>query len=302
MKKIISIMLALSVALCACAHSHTGDWDANGTDHWKLCECGEKFEIGEHTIDEDNRCTGCGAEVLQWDGGADVSRFNEQGDVITYTAFDAAGNVTLDVRNEYTHDESGNVRSLMRYENGVLTEESVFTDGMPDTYITHFEDGTYQVGLFDENGNVVSLISYDAEDQMTGGIYSEYALDAYENWYEVRSTTVDADGYKYVGEYNEQGDQIAWITYDPDGNMVHNERYEITYTEEGNQDTVKTYSHDVLVEEKIYTMVTFEDGWMNYPSTIIEYHEDGTRTVTEYDENDEVVSEITYDADGNVIG
>lgn len=35
------------------------------------------------------------------------------------TVYDAEGSVTLEVRNEYTYDESGNVRSVMRYENGV---------------------------------------------------------------------------------------------------------------------------------------------------------------------------------------
>jgi len=58
----------------------------------------------------------------------------------------------------------------------------------------------------------------------------------------------------------------------------------------------------VLTEELIYTTVTDEDGWMNYPGTVIEYHDDGSKTVTEYDENDNVISETKYDAAGNIVG
>ena len=38
-----------------------------------------------------------------------------------------------------------------------------------------------------------------------------------------------------------------------------------------------------------------------YPGTVIEYAADGSKTVTEYDENDEIISVTTYDAAGNEI-
>lgn len=300
MKKIVFILL-LSTLLTACSHTHSGSWEADAVQHWKFCECGEKYETGEHTLDADNRCSGCGAEVLAGQESTDVSLFNEKGDVTACTVYGAAGNITLDIRNEYTYDDSGNVRSLMRWENGVLTEESVFTDGMPDTCITHFADGAYQVALFDENSNIVSQVSYDAEDRMTGGVYTEYALGADENWYEVRSTTVDTDGTKYVFEYNGMGDETAVTVLDPDGNVTRSERYEITYTPAGNLDTRKTYSGDTLIQEEIFLFVTADYGWANLPGTVIDYHDDGTKTVTTLDEIGTQISETHYDAEGNVI-
>lgn len=297
MKKAIGILL-LMLLLSGCAHTHTADWEADAAGHWKTCDCGEKFESGEHTLDEYNRCSACGAEVIAGEESTDVSFFNEKGNVTACTVYDAEGNVTLAVRNEYTYDESGNVRSVMRYENGVLTVESVFKDGKPDTRIIHFADGAYEVGLFDENGNIISQVGYNAEEQMTFGIYSEYALDDYGKWYEASSTTVEADGTQYVIEYNDMGDETAVTVQDPDGNVVRSERYEITYTDSGNHDTRKTYSGDKLIREEIFLFVTDEYGWANFPGTVTDYHEDGTKTVTTFDETGAQVSCIHYDAQG----
>lgn len=298
MKKAMFLLL-LVILLSGCTHTHTaGGWEVNAAEHWKTCECGEAYEVGEHTLDDANRCTGCGAEVLAGEESTEVSMFNEKGDVIACDVYDAEGKITLSVRNEYIYDDSGNVRSVIRYENGVLVKESVFTDGKLDTCISHFEDGACQVDLFDENGNIVSQVGYDAEDQMTYGIYSEYALDADENWYEVRGTTVDTSGTQYVIEYNEMGDETAVTVLDPDGNMTRCERYEITYTDSGNHDTRKTYFGETLIREEIYLFVTDAHGWANFPGTIIDYHEDGTKTVTTFDETGAQVSQVHYDAEG----
>lgn len=296
------LVLALMLALNACGHTHTGgDWQATATTHCKICECGQTYESGEHTLDDLSRCTVCGAEVTDWGDSVDVTCYDEQGNPVRYLSFDSSDNLITELRIDYTYDSEGNVTSELHYENDVLLEECAYEDGILVSIISYNDDGTYHISLYDDEGNLTSNVCYNAEGQSNGGTYSEYAKDGDGNWYEVRATTVDVDGSKYVGEYNERGDQIAWITYDPDGNMEHNERYEITYTKEGEKDTVKTYSNDVLVEERIYTMVTYDDGWMNYPGTIIEYHEDGTKTVSEYAENDELISQTHYDTAGNAI-
>lgn len=76
MKKAIGILL-LTLLLSGCAHTHAADWKADAAGHWKTCDCGEKFESGGHTLDEDNRCAACGAEVIAGEESADVSFFNK---------------------------------------------------------------------------------------------------------------------------------------------------------------------------------------------------------------------------------
>lgn len=304
MKKIVSMMvLAMLLALAACGdpHTHAAEvWELSGKEHWKTCECGEEFDRGAHTLDDMDCCTACGAEVIDWGDSVDVTCRDAQGNPTCYLSYDANGNLVGNIRIDYTYDESGNVTGELHYDNDVLAEEYAYEGGVLTARISYYPDGTKQISLYDAEGNLLSAVNYDAEDQMTMGIYSEYAQDADGNWYECRNTTVDEFGCKYVGEYNECGDQILWATYDPDGNVENHERYEITYNEEGQKDTVKTYSHDVLVQEMVYTLVTYEDGWMNYPGTITDYHEDGTKTVSVFDENDQLLSQTHYDADGNV--
>ena len=43
------------------------------------------------------------------------------------------------------------------------------------------------------------------------------------------------------------------------------------------------------------------DGWMTYLKKEIHYFEDGSKTVIEYDENWNIVSQKQFDADGNEI-
>lgn len=303
-KTVCCIALVMALLLCACQHAHTaaGDWERSPAEHWKLCECGEKCEVGEHTLDEWSVCTVCGAEVVVWDDGeAVLSVYDDHGNIIYGVNFDADGNPYSEGRNEITYDDDGNLLTIMKYAGDELRGEEYYRNGEIHRIVEHYEDGTRYEHEYDEHRNLTSVIGYDADGSISTQLFSEYAETADGEWYEVCSTETAPDGSKYYGEFNDQGDQIVWITYTPDGVMENNERYEYTYDEEGHKTAVKVYSFDTLVQEKLYTMVVFEDGWMNYPGTVIDYQEDGGKTVCVYDENDELVSQTHYDAGGNVI-
>lgn len=301
-KAICCVALVMALLLCACGHSHTAEgWQVSGTGHWKECGCGEKFSQGDHELDDELFCKVCGAEVFVWDDGTDVNLYDQNGNPIHSMSFDSDGNMTYDFATEYIYDEDGNILTEKTYDFGTLQDEIVYVDGEVVSVMSYYDEGCRTLLTYDENGNLVTKTSYDGNGNVIGEDYSEFALTADGEWYESRCTSIDTNGSKYIGEYNEWEDQIAWITYTPDGVMDNNERYEYTYDEEGHKTAVKIYSFDALVQEKLYTMLVFEDGWMNYPGTIIDYHEDGGKTVCVYDENDELVSQTHYDAEGNVI-
>ncbi len=41
------------IANAACDHTNLGDWESDGENHWKTCECGETFEKATHEFDND---------------------------------------------------------------------------------------------------------------------------------------------------------------------------------------------------------------------------------------------------------
>ena len=64
MKKIAIVLLILvgllSCSLLACTHIHSYEgWEYDDTNHWRECECGAKFEFGEHSFNENGVCE-CG--------------------------------------------------------------------------------------------------------------------------------------------------------------------------------------------------------------------------------------------------
>ena len=306
MKKIFTRIVPcvlMAVLLTACGHSHSavGGWEVNAKEHWQVCECGESLNTGAHTLSEESVCTVCGAEIWDFGDFVDVSTYTEQGDPLHMTSYDADGNVLSDMLYEYEYDADGNKLSHKYYGDGVLMEEAVYEAGVPTQYTSYYEDGTKGVSEYDEDGNVVSYVFYDADGSVNSTTESEYAYTADGESYEAKNTMTDFEGAKYIGEYNEFGDQIAWIFYDVEGNLVTEERYEFEYDDEGDLRTKRTYVDGVLTQELLYTTVIDGDGRMSYPGTEINYHSDGSKTVTEYDENDEIISETTYDAAGNVV-
>lgn len=301
-------VIAALLSGCAGGHTHqtSGAWETDLAEHWQICaDCGEEVEKGAHTMDDSDTCTVCGTQVVDWGDSKSLYQFSESGDPLRFTDYDADGNVLTETIYEYEYDADGNLLRSSTVTDGVLTDESAYAtvngERVVCEYISYLEDGSKSVGYYDENGNITRSVFYDAEGNVDLQTDSEYALSAEGEWYEAVCTTTEADGSRYISEFSENGDQTGAAYYDAEGTLVYRENWVYTYTEDGNWQTMAHYFDDVLTGDTVYATVTTEDGSMTYPETVTEYGEDGTKTVTVYNENDEIVSQTHYDANGAVI-
>lgn len=286
-------------------HAAAERWERDAKEHWHLCGCGEKMDIGEHTLDDMFFCTVCGSEVQDYGDTVDVYTYNEQGDPLQTTSYDADGAVLSDQSWEYEYDENGGKKTERSYNNGVLAEVTEYApgaDGESRTvkYTGYNEDGSYFVNEYDEMGNVTAMYSYDAANVLAyEGLY-EYALTADGESYESKTTECSHEqGYTFVCTYNEYEDLVTRAKYGEDEQLEYEERYDRDYNDEGQPLWERVYRNGVLVSEILrYAESENEFGWMRYPEETVDYYEDGSKLVLRYGENGEVSSEIRYTPDG----
>lgn len=312
MKKMLTILLSCGLALTvlsACGgHTHTAEegWDRNAKEHWQVCECGEKMEVAAHELDEMDICTVCGSEVWDFGDSADVYNYDENGNMLRSTSYDAEGNVVTETIREHTYDADGNVQQVTIYTDGVLIEEEFYAAGEDgefylESIMMYHEDGSKTENEYDENGNVTYMASYNADDEIEHESWSEYAQTEDGEFYEAKVTESYEDGTKLVAEYNQYEDIVTRVMYDANGAVVYEERYEREYNEEGDPLWEKEYEDGVLIREiPYYISGSDEDMSWRCPGKTIDYYEDGTKLVTEYNENGDLGKEITYNADDSV--
>ena len=307
-------------------HTHTADtWERDFSEHWQICECGEIFNQAAHALGEDLFCTDCGSEVWDYgDGSGCVYNYSEYGDWTRMTDYDADGNVLFEQIFEIEYDAGGSKLLEKIYTDGVLTEDWEYGENsVPKKGTFYSDDGTWSVNEYDESGNCVHTVSYTAEDVIEAETFSEYMEDADGWFYESKYTVVFSDGERHVTERNEYGDQTSWSVYLADGTLDTAFISEHTYDENGNllwektdyngervDETVYTYDEDgnLLLEELTSTdgsaylceYQVIEDDWVQCVREVLT-DVDGTYIVREYDEYEEVISEIRYDAAGNEI-
>lgn len=312
MKKLFAIMLVgamLTTVMTACSsHSHTqsASWEADSTGHWKVCGgCDEKLQAGDHTLNDASRCTVCFSDVMDWGDSVSVYTYDGHENPIRMAEYDADGKLLTETVYEYEYDNDGNLKNTKEYIDGFFNSESEYTVSEGESILTKFtqynEDGSKFYNEYDDNGNVVKMIDYDANGNVNLQTVSQYAQNDDGEWYETAGTETYADGTKIEAEYNEYSHNISRVIYDADGTVASTETWEYTYDDNGLKLTEKTYVDGVLNEEMIYKTVTQDGGSYTYPETITTYHEDGSKTVCVYNENDELVRETEYDADGNVV-
>lgn len=282
-----------------------GAWYRNAKEHWQLLENGEKTAVTAHTLADGNVCTVCGSEIWDFGDSVYVYDYNEYGDMVRNTEYDAEGNVLYYTESEYEYDADGNCIRDTYYVNGVLdgvTEYAVGADGEIRTanYTGYYEDGARSVHTYDEEGNLIKVLTYEGDGSVRAETDYEYATEADDVNYASKEITKFADGTGSVYEHNEMNDLTFVGEYDADGNAVLDVRYEYTYDEEGRKMYIKEYSFGVPVREVTKGLFVEEDGWWTYDATEIVYNADGTKTVYEYNENGDVLQETVYGADENL--
>lgn len=231
---------------------------------------------------------------------------------------------------EYTYNDAGNWVGVKEYVEGVLTAEreySIEADGNQQLLkeIIYNEDGSWIGAEYDLYENQIIEIHSDADGNVALDRRFEHTYDAegnktltktYDNgvlveemefWFgsdeegswsmSGKTTTYHEDGSKTVSDGDLEATWSSEITYDADGNVVEELRYEYDQDENGESTGSRGYKNGKLfVETKA---ITGPDGAPGILWT--EYREDGTKTVTEYNESFDVVNKTVYDADGNVI-
>jgi len=291
-------------------HTHSG-WECNVTEHWRTCtDCGEITDAGAHTLVDGYLCSTCSSEI--WDYGEgmyDVSMYDEQGNLIRNTSYAADGTVESEYAYEYTYDADGNILKAFFYVDGVLNGEDEYTvdaegDRLPVRSVYYYDDGSTSVQEYDAFGDSVSYIYSDGNNTVITEEYYEYTENSEGDRYAFRTTSRSYDeGIIYITEENEYYDMVRVTRTDFDGNVLRDSRYEYTYDAEGNKTALKRYENDVLVEEyPEYRTVETDEYSMRFPASVIEYGEDGSKTVSVNGDYGEPVSVTYYDGSGNITG
>ena len=316
LKKFFILVLALMLVLSACSANEPevtevpedATWDRNFSEHWINGENGEKLNVGEHELDEIWLCSVCGSEIIDWgDGFFDVYNYDDQGNLERHSSYSSDGECIDDYQNIFEYDESGNVIYLKVYQNGSICGESEFSYSSEGwTYesrcTTYYSEGNYTVEEYNENGSNLFFRDFDAEGNLVTESINDFAPDQYGYEYLAKSTTTDySTGFEYINQYNEHNDLTRIEEYDDAKNLIHDESREYEYDEEGRRSHVKTYLGGVITSEVIFGYAEDESGWWSYYDTEITYSEDGSYTVCKYNENDELLSKVHYDANGNPV-
>lgn len=306
--------LALA-ALTACGgdsqthtHAATGSWYRNGTEHWQVCECGEKLNWEAHQLDEAGNCAVCSSEIWDFgDGSFDVYTHDEHNEWVHYTSYAADGSVLEERTRELEYDADGNLVHEKCYEGDRLTDDNQYmldADGNSVMARAQFyqEEGSSMVNEYDVYGNITYASSIAADGTVETEHISEYARTEDGEFYESRLETCDyVNGETYIVIYDQSGSPITREKFTLDGALVYSERYEREYDDQGQVLWVKEYQNDRLVQEiPGYVEGGDDEGnsW-RYPASVIDYYEDGTKQVTEYVDM-EPMKETLYNADGTV--
>lgn len=300
-------------------------WNADYTNHWKLDKNNNKAEVGLHTLSELNICSVCGFEVYDYgDGSYETNEYNVYEHVVESVYYDYTGEV---YKTKYEHKYDAEGHHL--YEKAVSDEGFVFEyeyalDADGNEYIksekTDNDDGSHWECDYDNYGNplreylvlddgtlgmdMTYEYKYDAEGQVIGliahdsGVLSqeyEYKYDKNGVSYEYRSIFYLDDGVKQISEYNDNQDIVSDGLYDENGEAMDLTVWEYDYDDQGNALTTREIYNGELV--KLTVSEYDADGYI-YDKTVTEYNDDGTATVTTYDEEWNVVSVVTAEANG----
>lgn len=332
LKSIIALTLCL-IALVACkkAHTHEGcKWVADNLGHYLSCSGeNERINAGEHTTDEDHICTVCGAEVIAYSPKKlEISTFTEFGFTKVRTSYYGSKIIFRDVT-EFEMDGS-TYKGYKIYRDKVLVEDGKFASVTGDDYVLsqktqYNENGEYRIYLYNEYGDYTTYTDYDKDGNSLSvsrfeNIYNKngvlvqrktYDNDflkediIYEETADKKSITKSEtyyfyDGTKEVRSFNEKALATLATLYSADGNVLKEETYEYTYDKDGNAIIVKEYLGSSLVREIAFAYTTYKyAGSATYASKDTVYYGE-EKFVYLYDENNDCVSIIQYDASGEV--
>lgn len=241
------------------------------------------------------------------DGSCFVNAYDENGNTTYVCEMDVSGSVINESKMEYALDANGCYYQVKLED--ILEDGTIYTS----TYDTHGENNT-RVKI-DAEGNVVFEEVYEREYDEEGNMlwekiyrngmlaseivsYAEVTTEDYWCRYPEQTIEYYEDGTKQVSEYGKNTMVAREIFYNADGSVGYENTYVYETFEDGNWSRIQILKDGKLSVDQEYAVS--EDGW-SYKIKETEYFEDGSYSVTEYDEWDEVVSVTVYDTSGNVV-
>ncbi len=270
--------------------------------HYYLCECGEKIDEAQHKF-EDTYCEECKVGVVEFDDGwKELAIYGEKEEPILSKIYDDNGELVTETVYEYEYDENQNLKKMTIYEDGVLVTENEYSiDELTGLYmsqsIEHHEDGKI-VSEYDKWWNLIKETEYNTRNEVLSVTRYEY--------------TYGEDGIVLGKKIYEDGELARENEYiaDDDGTtyivkaIVYSETAivltENTYDEDYNFTLSKVYSNGVLTSETQFSLHSLFDT--PYISLVTMYGEDGSKVVSELDEDGNLVKMWVYDSKGNLIG
>lgn len=336
MKRIISViillvMVAVVFSACGMGHSHKNDpWTVTPDGHYQICEkSGEKNNEGEHSVDDDNICKSCGAELAAFSPNElRITVYNQHGLIQYYAEYRVGTEVYRRVY-EYAYDGDTPI-SYQSFLDSELYDEGkvVQEDGEFVTYRTkqYYED-SYQIRTYNEDG----LLSTKTEYNMNGVVLEseEYTYEKDADGNLISCTTYFSDGFvrieKYAkapdgdsyvyeeNEYNDNGELQSIYKYRSDGFMEeyiqyeggsveYTRKYEYVLDENGEMLSLKIFDDGVLGQEGIYKYAQYPFAASDTViSEWIYYDSDGGKYIDIYDDFGRTVLEKEIDPDGNTV-
>lgn len=238
--------------------------------------------------------------------------YDGEEDVSTYTYLLGPRNISFGQQyesdgysstTEYVQDiaESCYIRNFSYNEGQYITadyEITYFDWGWDRLYSEGFDGSGNLVSkaetLFDESGSSIGSVDYSWEPDGSYTVYrydADYSVQSHEE-YHSDGTLLEKTEYLYAADGTELGSIRS--EYSGDGSYTQTEMDASYHTT-----AVRTYdSADTLLSMVEYS---YDSSGKQIRSVLTTYYYDGSYTVTEKDANYRIVSEITYDAQGNPI-
>ena len=230
--------------------------------------------------------------TMYYDGGCTVNEYDEYGNMVHMADTDEAGNVEAESWYEYAVDADGGFY------------ESKYTERLPEggkleAQYNILGDILVRV-WYDEAGNETRVDTWEYEyneegqdvwqKQYTDGVlvyevtgYGEYSNSEFSMRYPECIIEYYEDGTRLEQKYGSNGEIETETSYSAGSDVVEVLTYTYETYEDGNWKSIKVHNGDKLVQDKQYARTADDSG--SYLQTETVYNDDGTTTVTTYDED-----------------
>ncbi len=270
------------------------EWFADLIEHWHYGENGERLDVAPH--DGERKCKTCRSQIVSESFGESILLMYDENEYVSKELiFDRNDKLVDGIYTSYKYNENGLLISEKSYdiEYTLMSEtyyEIIEGESRISTSISYIEGIKFTME-FDMYENMIKSEWFDESGNLTDLYESEYTYNEHGQMLSSRESNngklISEAVYRIPEGVTERGEEICikLIYYPEEGGK------EITeYFDDGwNEKSVYAYDESgKLVTEQIFEMSA--DSTFSYMKTETVYNADGTKTVTEYDENGNVVS------------